>query len=340
MADPPLYAALLLIQLNFAIGAVVAALAMPKTEPLTFALIREVCAACLLTVYASKQGAPAAPPAWQPRVDGAPRRLRVRDAGAHLAIVGLKLSADPTAFALWQPAQPVAVAGVSIPSADGTGPRRAASLASRWLRCLLCGKNAQNGRRWSLRTGASPPPRRPARPTSSSPNRRRGATPVAVAAWAYSYAAVGTALSAAALWACGVSLCRRVLVVLLRARRSVARPRVVDHLLDVRRYALMMWCVKRRPTLVSAASALQPPLAAVCALIAIPPRRRRGVWGWPVAARRCADGPRRRRRVPDCVRRAGRGAVREERDDGVASGGVRPRACGGCCVTRRGGVLL
>ena len=45
MADPPLYAALLLIQLNFAIGAVVAALALPKTEPLTFALIREVCAA-------------------------------------------------------------------------------------------------------------------------------------------------------------------------------------------------------------------------------------------------------------------------------------------------------
>ena len=32
----------------------------------------------------------------------------------------------------------------------------------------------------------------------------------------------------------------------------------------------MMWCVKRSsPTLVSASSALQPPLAAVCALIAI-----------------------------------------------------------------------
>ena len=62
MADPPLYAALLLIQLNFAIGAVVAALALPKTEPLTFALIREVCAACLLTVYAVQQGAPAVPP--------------------------------------------------------------------------------------------------------------------------------------------------------------------------------------------------------------------------------------------------------------------------------------
>ena len=39
MADPPLYAALLLIQLNFAIGAVVAALALPKTEPLTLSLI-------------------------------------------------------------------------------------------------------------------------------------------------------------------------------------------------------------------------------------------------------------------------------------------------------------
>ena len=62
MADPPLYAALLLIQLNFAIGAVVAALALPKTEPLTFALIREVCAACLLTAYAVKQGEPAVPP--------------------------------------------------------------------------------------------------------------------------------------------------------------------------------------------------------------------------------------------------------------------------------------
>ena len=62
MADPPLYAALLLIQLNFAIGAVVAALAMPNTEPLTFALIREVCAAFLLTAYAVQQGAPAAPP--------------------------------------------------------------------------------------------------------------------------------------------------------------------------------------------------------------------------------------------------------------------------------------
>ena len=62
MADPPLYAALLLIQLNFAIGAVAAALALPKTEPLTFALIREVCAAFLLTAYASKQGEPAAPP--------------------------------------------------------------------------------------------------------------------------------------------------------------------------------------------------------------------------------------------------------------------------------------
>ena len=62
MADPPLYAALLLIQLNFAIGAVVAALALPRTEPLTFALIREVCAAFLLTAYAVKQGAPAVPP--------------------------------------------------------------------------------------------------------------------------------------------------------------------------------------------------------------------------------------------------------------------------------------
>ena len=98
MADPPLYAALLLIQLNFAIGAVVAALALPKTEPLTFALIREVCAACLLTAYAVQQGAPAAPPrgsrALMARLGACACATQV------LAIVGLKLSADPTAFAL------------------------------------------------------------------------------------------------------------------------------------------------------------------------------------------------------------------------------------------------
>ena len=87
----------------------------------------------------------------------------------------------------------------------------------------------------------------------------------------------------------------------------------------------MMWCVKRSsPTLVSAGVGAQPPLAAVCALIAI------AVTGGAAACvvgegrvRRCADGPRRCRGVPDCLRRAGRRAVRDERDDGVASGGVR-----------------
>ena len=112
MADPPLYAALLLIQLNFAIGAVAAALALPKTEPLTFALIREVSAAALLTAYAVKQGAPAAPPRGS---RGLMARLGACACATQvLAIVGLKLSADPTAFALWQPAQPVAVAAASI----------------------------------------------------------------------------------------------------------------------------------------------------------------------------------------------------------------------------------
>lgn len=106
------YAALLLIQLNFAIGAVIGALALPNTEPLTFALIREISAAALLTAYAIKQGAPATPPPGS--------RMLMARLGACacatqvLAIVGLKLSADPTAFALWQPAQPVAVAAASI----------------------------------------------------------------------------------------------------------------------------------------------------------------------------------------------------------------------------------
>ena len=46
------------------------------------------------------------------------------------------------------------------------------------------------------------------------------------------------------------------------------------------------------------------------------------MWGWRGSLRRRADDPRRRRCVPDCVRRVGRRAVREERDGGVASGGT------------------
>ena len=72
------------------------------------------------------------------------------------------------------------------------------------------------------------------------------------------------------LWTCGVSLCPECssfYAVPLEAWPALAWWIVCSTCVN---YALMMWCVKRSsPTLVSAASALQPPLAAVCALIAI-----------------------------------------------------------------------
>ena len=269
MADPPLYAALLLIQLNFAIGAVVAALALPKTEPLTFALIREVCAAVLLTAYAVKQGAPAAPPrgsrALMARLGACACATQV------LAIVGLKLSADPTAFALWQPAQPVAVAGVSILLRwDRPDAGRVAGVVLAAVGCYVATTTGTGGAGLAAHgCFAAAAAAGAAYQLVSKPATRRHA-PVAVAAWAYSYAAVGTALSAAALWACGVSLCAECssfYSVPLEAWPALAWWIVCSTCVN---YALMMWCVKRSsPTLVSAASALQPPLAAVCALSAI-----------------------------------------------------------------------
>ncbi len=72
------------------------------------------------------------------------------------------------------------------------------------------------------------------------------------------------------MWACGVSLCPECssfYAVPLQAWPALAWWIICSTCVN---YALMMWCVKRSsPTLVSAASALQPPLAAVCALIAI-----------------------------------------------------------------------
>jgi drug/metabolite transporter (DMT)-like permease len=269
MADPPLYAALLLIQLNFAIGAVVAALALPKTEPLTFALIREVCAACLLTVYAVQQGAPAAPPrgsrALMARLGACACATQV------LAIVGLKLSADPTAFALWQPAQPVAVAGVSILLRwDRPDAGRVTGVVLAAIGCFVATTTGTGGAGLAAHgCFAAAAAAGAAYQLVSKPATRRHA-PIAVAAWAYSYAAVGTALSAAALWACGVSLCAECssfYAVPLEAWPALAWWIICSTCVN---YALMMWCVKRSsPTLVSAASALQPPLAAVCALIVI-----------------------------------------------------------------------
>ena len=268
MADPPLYAALLLIQLNFAIGAVVAALALPKTEPLTFALIREVCAAILLTAYAVQQGAPAVPPRGS---RGLMARLGACACATQvLAIVGLKLSADPTAFALWQPAQPVAVAGVSILLRwDRPDAGRVVGVVLATLGCYTAAKTRGGAGLAAHGCFALAAAAGAAYQLVSKPATRRHA-PVAVAAWAYSYAAVGTALSAAALWACGVSLCPECssfYSVPLEAWPALAWWIICSTCVN---YALMMWCVKRSsPTLVSAASALQPPLTAVCALIAI-----------------------------------------------------------------------
>ena len=155
---------------------------------------------------------------------------------------------------------------------DGTGPTRAASagVALAAIGCFVATTAKTRGAPVSPRGVPSPQRRRPARPTSSSPSRRRGATPdrrrrVGLQLRGRRNGAVrGRVVGRRRL------VVRRVLVVLLRASGSVARPRVVDHLLDVRQ--LRPHDVVREagsPTLVSAASALQPPLAAVCALIAI-----------------------------------------------------------------------
>lgn len=304
MADA-VYAALMLIQLNFAIGAVIGALALPNTEPLTFALIREVCAAALRTAYAIKQGAPATPPRGS--------RLLMARLGACacatqvLAIVGLKLSADPTAFALWQLAQPVAVAAASIllrwerPEAG-----RLAGVVLAAIGCLVAmtrvgsllaaggggaGLAAHGCFAGAAAAGAG-------YQLASKPATRRHA-PVAVVAWAYSYAALGTTLAAAVLWLCDVSLCAECqswYYVPLQAWPALAWWILCSTCVN---YALMMWCVKKSsPTLVSAASALQPPLAALCAIFVIAVTGGAAACG--AGGRRCVAAPTVRDSVAAC----------------------------------------
>ena len=102
------------------------------------------------------------------------------------------------------------------------------------------------------------------------------------------------------MWAGGVSLCPECssfYAVPLEAWPALAWWILCSTCVN---YALMMWCVKRSsPTLVSAASALQPPLAAVCALIAI--ALTGGAAACGVGGGRCVAAPTVRDGVAACL---------------------------------------
>ena len=278
------------IQCNFAIGAVVAALGLPAIDPLCFALIREVGAAALLLGAAWLLGEPA------PRLRGFPplARVGVFAFGTQLlAILGLKLSADPTVFALYQPAQPAIVAAASVALGWERPDRsRAAGVVLAAAGCAVAaaakrggggGGGGGGGARdlaahlcfaGSSLSGAL-------YQLASRPAVRQFA-PLVVAAYSYAFAATCTgaaALFANVFWpASRAFLCPECAGEGFWAVPSSAVPALLWWIFmsTALNYALMMWAVKRSsPTLVTVFTALQPPLAAGCALAVVAATRGR-----------------------------------------------------------------
>ncbi|KAH8087632.1 transmembrane transporter [Aureococcus anophagefferens] len=277
------YAACVLVQLNFAVGAVVAALGLPLIHPMCFALIREASAAALLLLWARGTTTPR-----ERRVAADWRVLcRVGACAAAtqlLALVGLKLSSNPTVFALYQPAQPARRRGVRAPPLGGF---------------------RRDARRWRIHR------LRRLRARGLRDARRPRGRPVVVAAASYALAACCTAAAAAGLAAApgdvGAWLCPdcdgfwRVPAALPALLWWIFMSTVLN-------YALMLWAVAASsPTLVTAFSALQPVAAAGVTLAVLASRPRFRCRG--AADARClrppaaSDGPPRRSSSPASPRR-------------------------------------
>lgn len=135
---------LILIQINFSVGAILASVGM-HLNPFLFALLRECAAGMALMVSSRVSVGPM-------RIDHVRRFLLIGScvAGTQLlSIVGLSLSNSPLDFALWQPTQPIAVAAASV-ALGWEAPRRSRSLgiASAVAGCVVSATNQkESGRR-------------------------------------------------------------------------------------------------------------------------------------------------------------------------------------------------
>ena len=109
---------LIMSQIFFGVGSVVAALGLPKCNPFVFAMIREISAAILLSCLAIWSTTTCQP---QQQKDVSIWNYKVRFfclgmaifANQSCAIVGIKL-AGPVASAVWQPSQPIITAAICI----------------------------------------------------------------------------------------------------------------------------------------------------------------------------------------------------------------------------------
>lgn len=267
--------ALVVIQFNFAVGAIVAAVGMPALNPLMFALIRESAAGAVLTWCAHMTSFPR----WPEKEDW--RRLVMTGccvAGTQLfGIVGLKLSSRAVDFALWQPTQPAAVAAASIAIGwEAPQRKRLGGIACAAAGCLLsAASSAQGGARSRADVAAN---------ACFAASCASGAAyqmlaksvldrypSLCVAAWCYDVAAVIVAFASVAAWPVANGLCPdcrgKFWRVPVDALPAVAWWIVMSTVVN---YALQVWAIKHSsPTLVAASSALQPVIVAALTFVAL-----------------------------------------------------------------------
>lgn len=266
------HVALLVVQANFSVGAIVAAVGMPSLNPLLFALVRESAAGVILYCVGLWQTGMTRPRRWARFV-----AVGTCVAGTQLfAIVGLKLSGNAVSFAVWQPTQPVAVAAVSILLGwERFEVSRVAGIICAAAGCVMVAATSGHATAglvanacFALSCAAGAAYQLAAKPLVHA------YPAVCVTAWCYCVAAgitVAAALVTAASPAIQHFLCPDCNDDFWTLPTD-ALPALAWWIFmsTVTNYALQMWAIKHSsPTLVTAYSALQPVLTAALTVLVI-----------------------------------------------------------------------
>ena len=107
---PAIHLALIMGQLMFGLGSVIAALGLPACNPFAFALYREVAAGAILMVASHFTNKSGPKTRFHPRLVWLGFCIFGNQAGV---ITGIKL-AGPVSAAVWQPSQPIFTAAIGM----------------------------------------------------------------------------------------------------------------------------------------------------------------------------------------------------------------------------------
>ncbi|KAJ1456312.1 hypothetical protein M885DRAFT_517792 [Pelagophyceae sp. CCMP2097] len=271
--------ALVVVQFNFAVGGIVATLALPAMNPLLFAAIREAVAGPSLAIIALRLGGP------EPfrRLLRGDSRGRVFLVGAFvsvmqlLGIVGIKLSSNAVLFSIWQPTQPIFVVAASIVLRwEAINVNRLFGIACAFAGCIVVASSSFTGGSQGPNellanalfcaaavTGA-------AYAVASKPVLLRHPS-IVITACCYSVAGVLTvaaALIAAASPSASRFVCPDCVELWTVPRSAVPALAWWTVMSTIVNYSLQMWSIKHSsPTLCTAAAALQPVMTAAMSLL-------------------------------------------------------------------------